>query len=394
MKVACLLVPKFPLICELADQPSLQDEAVALLDEGGTRVVERTEAAAERGVRRGMSLRSALAHCPPLIVRAPRPALQAGAAETLIDALAGVSPFVEPQSPGMVYADLSGLERLYPSSDALDSAIRRDIPRWFQPRLGIAERRFTAAAAARAARPGATQSVADAEALAFLAPLPIEWLPLEAELHARLHLLGLETLGALAALPRSALEAQFGGVGGWAWDAARGLDPSPIVSRALEERIVEASEANPPLVSRTALHYSFTQLLARALRRPDLRQRLIRALRLSAVAENDQIWTRRQVLKQPSSDRESLGRTIQTIVEAAQFPGPIVRLSLELIGLTAEAGRQGSLFPGRIRRGEWIDAMAKQLKTRYGASPLKRLVKVEPWSRIPERRYALMDYDP
>ena len=38
--------------------------------------------------------------------------------------------------------------------------------------------------------------------------------------------------------------------------------------------------------------------------------------------------------------------------------------------------------------------MVRHLKVRYGQSPLARVVAVEPWSRIPERRLALMDYDP
>jgi hypothetical protein len=31
---------------------------------------------------------------------------------------------------------------------------------------------------------------------------------------------------------------------------------------------------------------------------------------------------------------------------------------------------------------------------RFGHSPVAQVVGVEPWSRLPERRYALMDYDP
>jgi DNA polymerase-4/protein ImuB len=34
------------------------------------------------------------------------------------------------------------------------------------------------------------------------------------------------------------------------------------------------------------------------------------------------------------------------------------------------------------------------LKQRYGPSPLFRIVEVEPWSRIPERRHALVSFDP
>jgi hypothetical protein len=36
----------------------------------------------------------------------------------------------------------------------------------------------------------------------------------------------------------------------------------------------------------------------------------------------------------------------------------------------------------------------KELKLRLGHSPLYRVVEVDPWSRIPERRHALLSFDP
>ena len=36
----------------------------------------------------------------------------------------------------------------------------------------------------------------------------------------------------------------------------------------------------------------------------------------------------------------------------------------------------------------------KELKLKLGYSPLYRVVEVDPWSRIPERRHALLNFDP
>ncbi|MCZ6706852.1 MAG: DNA polymerase Y family protein, partial [Chloroflexi bacterium] len=107
-----------------------------------------------------------------------------------------------------------------------------------------------------------------------------------------------------------------------------------------------------------------------------------------------QIWSQEQTLKEPSSDRERLWLVIDSILERAQYTGPVVGLSIEILELSRESGKQTVLFPGKIRHRERLDEMVRQLKTRYGVSPMKRLVEVEPWSRIPERRHALMDYDP
>jgi hypothetical protein len=38
--------------------------------------------------------------------------------------------------------------------------------------------------------------------------------------------------------------------------------------------------------------------------------------------------------------------------------------------------------------------MVRHLKVRFGESPLAHVVDVEPWHRLPERRRALLEYDP
>ena len=47
-----------------------------------------------------------------------------------------------------------------------------------------------------------------------------------------------------------------------------------------------------------------------------------------------------------------------------------------------------------VPKGTNVLEAARQLKQRYGESPLAYVVEVEPWSRIPERRFALISYDP
>lgn len=263
------------------------------------------------------------------------------------------------------------------------------------PRLGIADRRFTAFAAARSAEPGTALRVHADDAAGFLARLPAEWLPLSDEAIGHLRLLGLHTLGAFAALPRHAIEAQFGREGGAAWLAARGEDPAPVRADVpAGERVLEHAQSQPPLVSREAVSGVVEQLLGRALRHPRARRRFVRSLRLRAVTEDDRLWERVHTMKEPTGDRVRLWLAIRPLLEYAEYPGPIAELELELSGLTTESGRQSGLFTERARRHEQLDEMVRHLKLRYGQSPVARVVDVEPWSRVPERRHALMDYEP
>ncbi len=393
--IACLLVPAPALAAELAARPQLHGRPVAVTDDSGRRVAEASEAAAARGVRPGQRLSEALACCPALAVIEARPARVRLAAAQLVEAAAAVSPLVEEAAPGEVYADLRGLEGLYPQEDALARALLEGVPRGLGARLGVADSRFTARAAAFAAQPGAWRRVGADEARAFLAPRPTVLLPLEQAAREWLALLGIATLGELAALPRHAVEAQLGEAGGRAWLAARGEDPTPLAPIAQRERVLERAQAEPPLIGREALLHTFGQLLGRALTRPVVHGRLVRAVRLSATTEDERVWERRRVLTEPTGDRTRLWTALTPSIEAAEFGGPVAELTLELGGLTAERGRQARLLrEGGARRREQLDEMARHLRLRYGRAALRRVVTLAPQSRIPERRYALADYEP
>ena len=394
--IACLAVPSLAFACELAGRPGLAGAPVALSDEARARVVGVTREALRLGVRTGMTLREAAGTCPTLNILEPRPALVAHTADALVEAMCTVSPFVEESEPGIVFADLRGTEGLYPRLEDLRDAVFAGTPEGLRPQLGVAGHRFTAWVAASRAEPGVLQHIPVEDAAAFLAPRAVSWLPLDIEAVARLRLLGITTCGQFAALPRHAVEAQFGFPGGLAWLAARGEDPTPVRPRPWEqERVAEVSQAEPPLISREAILHALDQMLGRALRQPRARHRFVRLVRLRAEGERGGLWERHQVLREPLGDRARLWTVIRAAVEVAELPGPLTLISLELGGLTAESGRQRNLFDtDRTRRREELDEMVRHLKVRFGQSPLARVVEVEPWHRLPERRRALLEYDP
>src|SRR5581483_6443775 len=93
----------------------------------------------------------------------------------------------------------------------------------WEPRAGAAERRFAALAAAGVARAGQSLIVSEERARAFLAPLPLQLLPLER--YEELEELGVRTIGQLAGLPGGAVAERLGPVGRRAWSLAGGEEP-------------------------------------------------------------------------------------------------------------------------------------------------------------------------
>ena len=181
--IACLLIPGFELRAALLDRPRLALRPAALAPVEGTEPLlgPVTAVAAAAGIRPGMRLGEALATCPSLVLVEQDPARAEQAWEGVLRRLEDAGFAVEPAEPGCVYFETRGVERLYGGlQKALERALAAVGPGW-EARVGAAERRFAALAAASVARAGQALVVSDERRSEFLGPLPLDLLPLERE---------------------------------------------------------------------------------------------------------------------------------------------------------------------------------------------------------------------
>jgi len=401
MPIACLLIPHFPLRVALLERPDLDGAPLVLGPAAGGRplVHDATPEAAARGVRPGQSLREVTALCPEAIILPPHPVRETAALDQIVAALEAVSPSVEPDpnpAGGGVccYVDLLGLERLLGPPPRAAERLLRTVPPVMRPRLGVAPSKFAARVAATRAAPGGVRIVASAEVSTFLADAPTSLLPLPAETHRRLDRLGLRSLGELAALPAAAVQARFGKPGRQAWDLARGDDPSPVIPRPHLETVVETLTLPDPATSLDSLLVALTRLALAAFDQPALRDRQVRQARLRAALEGGGAWEQTSTLREPGGRQRvitALGYRLQGV---AALPAPVTTLTLVLSGLLTAGGRQAELPGIRPRQTAPLAEASHHLKQHYGEPMLFRVMEVEPWSRIPERRRALIAYDP
>jgi DNA polymerase-4/protein ImuB len=317
--------------------------------------------------------------------------------EALLGALLRVSPVVEPSAEdGYLFLDLRGLLNLYGTFSNLERAIRAAVPSLLRPHLGFGGGKFAAATAARMSRPGELRVVPASETAEFLAPLAVRHLTLlEPEVLQRLELLGLHTLGDLANLPFSAVQAEFGRPGAHAWRLARGQDADPVIARPVSVAVQAGLRFDDPLGSVEAVMAAIDQLLAHTFAQPALQGRSVRQVRLRALLSDSTSWERQYTFKEALSTRDAARRALKSKLDLPNGlpPAPIDELALELLGLGGEAARQPGLFVARARQLAEIAEAARQLRARYGRVPLYHAIEVEPWSRIPERRWALVTCD-
>jgi nucleotidyltransferase/DNA polymerase involved in DNA repair len=394
LRVAFVYIPRFACVVEASREPRLAGMPVVVGEgERPKRVAECSAEASEAGVRPGMRLREALSLCPGVTILEPDNVLYAATWHRVLAALDEISPEVEDARPGEAYLNAGGLDGHYRDEGALAARIRDAVREasGLGAAIGIARSKFSARTAATVAHERGEAVVVDDEAVAeFLAPLPASLLDVSPELVARLHVFGLDTIGEVARISLPQLQAQFGPEGRRLWKLANGLDDDQLRPRPRQEAVQASLSFEAPVGGIDILVAAGRQLLSR-LRLP-LRGRAVREMTLQAELSSGRGWERQMVLREAVSDNDRLSFVLRSTLQNTPPPAAVRSLTLRLSKLAGETGKQ--MYMGeRGRMEHQLQEAIRQLKARYGASPIYRCVDVEPWSVIPEERQILIESD-
>src|SRR3989441_6991350 len=399
---ACVWIPLFSLRCEEARHEGLAAYPTALLAPDTTRRLWQVSSLARHaGVKPGMTVSQAIGLCSSLRLIEPDPVHYAERFANLLSALNEVSPVVESAELGLVYLGTDGLEGIFGSPEKIVEVIRRTVERsdGRTVRVGWGKGKFVAWVAASRSKPDEAVIVPWGGEMAFLASQPISVLPLDSDTHRRLRQLGIRTLGALAALPEEAVTAQFGAVGRRLWRLAAGRIAEPVEGRIAPEPIVAALTFFTPVGERELIVHSLDQLIARALKHPRRIGWRVHAVRLRADLEGSSSWLAAILLKDPTATADRIAAPLKTRLEQSSPTGAVERLVLEFTDFapgTSELQLFARDAQAAARAGQQraLQSAAREIRMRVQRSPLYHIVEVQPWSRLPERRYALIDYEP
>ena len=392
--VACIVIPGYELRAALRSRPGFATRVAALAPEPGTEPLlgPVTSAAEAAGVRPAMRLGEALSTCPELVLVDPDPAGAEREWEGILRRLEDAGFAVDPANAGCVFFETRGVERLY---GGLERAIQRALAAvgtaW-DPRAGAAERRFAALAAANVARPGQILVVSDERTAEFLAPLPVDLLPLRPHDQQELRELGVRRLGELAGLPGGAVAERLGPDGRRAWQLARGGKRARVRGRRAPAEIVETLEFADAVANELTLRRALAVLVERTLARPERDGRFVRKAALSAKLVGGGSWRRTVTLREPAADADRLRLVLGP--KLAELPSPVVELRVELDELAESRGQQLELVQARGRELETrLKEGLRQVRASTGGGAVCTVVEVAPWSRIPEARALFVPKD-
>src|SRR5215218_623161 len=412
MRLLHLLWPHLPLDLARARLPSgsFPTGPVVLGGQPWTAgsVIDANAEAQALGIRRGIPLGTAHRLAPEAAFLDPDPVADSRAVEAAFDALAAFSPGLagtsDPSDPafGLFEIQVDGLQRLWGAEprlvERLSAVAASVLPG--RPRAGIAGTRFTATLAAGHASPDQPTIVpTDAEA-AWLAPRPARRLTPDPDVRARLARFGLRRIGAVAALPRSALVARFGEEGARIHARANGEEIVRFRPRRAPERLALALPIEPAVADLEPLRFVLRrvagalgdQLLARGSAAGLARLHLELDVTFAPAGTPCDIRLE-QRFPEPTADAEAIERLVLARLERTPPLAPVARLELELAGVGAAAGQQLPLFVPQAARNARLGWQLARLALTFGEDRVRRVAIADPEAPIAERRWTWRSVD-
>ncbi|MHB8611753.1 MAG: DNA polymerase Y family protein [Candidatus Dormibacteraceae bacterium] len=379
MRICCGLTGHL----ELARRPDLYGTpvVVGLWEE---HVLALSEEAAPFGVVPGMALRQAEHLCPQATFLPPEPEAAARLREIISAALYDLAPEVEVHVEGVAWLDVSGV--VSPGESIREARRRLRTATGREPRLGFAPGPFSARLAAARARPGRLVQVDQAPT--FLAPLSSRELPLDAEQLERLDLLGLRTLGAVAAIGPRELESQLGRDGRHAVLLARGLEPDQLTPWRPPLFTSAHRQFEETVEDREALLFVSRALCGDLAEELGLRGAGAQHVRVRLMFESGEPEQRESIVRHPLSSTAELFGLIGSWIKEWQPRAPITELWIELPVLEKAGRRQLRLWAGGDGDSEEVIAALERLQERWGDDVVHKPHPALLSSPLPSQRFA------
>ncbi|MER6345097.1 DNA polymerase Y family protein [Streptomyces sp. NPDC001595] len=241
----------------------------------------------------------------------------------VLEELAGLSPVVQALPPTAALVDLTGAIRYHgTTAHRLGEVLRiRTISRiGVDVRVGIGPSITVAATASAQVSPsGGVLSVTPDPAADWLAQLPVEALhgigPRQA---AVLRDYGIHSVGLLAAVPPATVQRLLGGrAGRLATDHAQGIDPRPVVPRALPASATVRCSFDRHILEGAAVRAALLDLVIRLGVRLRRRGQAARALTLTLTFAGGTSWEKTRRLAEASAHDDDLRQLAYQLMDAA-----------------------------------------------------------------------------
>ncbi|WP_194396557.1 DNA polymerase IV [Microbacterium atlanticum] len=364
---------------EQRDAPALRGRPVIV---GGGVVLAASYEAKARGVRTAMGGRQARDLCPDAIVVPPRMEAYSAASKAVFAIFRDTTPLVEGLSIDEAFLEVGGLRRLAGTPEQIGVRLRERVRAevGLAISVGVARTKFLAKVASAVSKPDGLLVVEPEREQAFLLPLPVERLwGVGAATAAKLHGLGIHTVGELAELQASTAERLLGRAAGAHLHAlARLRDPRPVDTTKRRGSIGSQRALGTRPRSADELDVILTQIVDRLARRLRDGDRVCRTVVLRLRYGDFGRATRSHTVRSPTDRTTVLLAVARALLAAAQ--PEIDRRGITLIGVSlSQLGGADSIppeLPLDWDDGARLDVALDAVRTRFGAAAVSRAAQL------------------
>lgn len=364
---------------EQRDAPALRGRPVIV---GGGVVLAASYEAKARGVRTAMGGRQARDLCPDAVVVPPRMDAYSAASKAVFAIFRDTTPLVEGLSIDEAFLEVGGLRRLAGTPEQIAVRLRQRVRAevGLAISVGVARTKFLAKVASAVSKPDGLLVVEPEEEQAFLLPLPVERLwGVGAATAAKLHGLGIHTVGELADLEASTAERLLGRAAGSHLHAlARLRDPRPVDTTRRRGSIGSQRALGSRPRTAEELDVILSQIVDRLARRLRDGDRVCRTVVLRLRYGDFAKATRSHTVRAPT-DRTAVLLAVARALLAGSQP-EIDERGITLIGVSlSQLGRADSIppeLPIDWDDGARLDVALDAVRTRFGAGSVSRATQL------------------
>ncbi len=320
---------------EQLDDPSLRGQPL-LVGPPSARGVVLTASYEARpyGVGSAMPMATARRMCPSAVIVPPRFDRYQEVSAKIMSVFADFSPDVEALSLDEAFLDMTGSEQLFGDPKSIGRRLKeavREVTGGLTASVGLSATKYVAKVASACRKPDGLTVVPPEEAKAWLAPLPVSWLwGAGPKTQARLHLLGLHTIGDVADADVKLLSTKLGSAGLHFHTLAQAEDPRPVIGRRASKSVGSEHTLDEDVRDKADIKLHLRRSADTIGRRLRKKNYAAFGVGVKLKTADFQIVTRQHRLSEPTDVAERLYSVGVALLNHVDHPGPF-----RLVGLVA-----------------------------------------------------------
>ena len=362
---------------EQRDDPSLRGRPL-LVGPPSARGVVLTASYEARpyGVGSAMPMATARRMCPSAVIVPPRFDRYQEVSATIMRVFSDFSPDVEALSLDEAFLDMTGSEQLFGDPQLIGRRLKtaiREATGGLTASVGLSATKYVAKVASACQKPDGLTVVPPEEAKAWLAPLSVSWLwGAGLKTQARLHQLGMYTIGDLARADPRFLSAKLGNAGLHFHTLAQAEDPRAVIGRRASKSLGSEHTLDKDVRNKADIKFHLRRSADTIGRRLRKKNYVAFGVGVKLKTADFQIVTRRHRLGEPTDVAERLYAVGVALLDLVDHPGPF-----RLIGLVAydlvdiDNLMQLDLFSAFARQRQ-LEVAIDDLAERFGADVVYR----------------------